>query len=578
MNDLTTRLHALPAKKRALLAQLLKKKAKKESAGEKKSDVSPNPLSRPALREQYDVVILGGGVAGLTLARQIKQARPETTILVVEKRAHPAPQAAFKVGESTIEGGGYYLGEIIGMEKHLRTEQLLKIGLRYFLPAGDNHDIAQRTEVGPFVPLPLPSYQIDRGRFENVLASENLKSGIAFWDASKVEQVSLDSTWHAVTFSHEKEGSHTHYTIKTRWVVDASGRARLLKRQLGLAKAVSHDVNAAWFRVDEPIDVQQWSENPRWRQRMFSGLRRLSTNHLMGAGYWVWLIPLASGSTSIGIVADDTIHPFKQINRRERALSWLKAHEPQCASAISEDKILDFRVLKRYAHSCKHVFSTDRWCITGEAGVFTDPFYSFGFDLIAISNIFITNLIVRELSGEKIEQHVEFYNRFYLDMAFETVLDQYQNQYFFMGNAQVMTAKIVWDFAWYWATLALLIFHPKQLADLDFMLSIKEQLLRFQRLHAEMQDFFRQWASQEQPESSNCYVDYAKIQLMYQLHCDLAAGLTGPALKEQITENLSLLEKAAKIIKAGGRQTAQVEDAESAQLREDLNQIWLGTA
>ncbi len=37
--------------------------------------------------------------------------------------------------------------------------------------------------------------------------------------------------------------------------------------------------------------------------------RWLSTNHLCGPGYWVWLIPLASGSHSVGIVADEKHAP-----------------------------------------------------------------------------------------------------------------------------------------------------------------------------------------------------------------------------------------------------------------------------
>ena len=35
----------------------------------------------------------------------------------------------------------------------------------------------------------------------------------------------------------------------------------------------------------------------------------LSTNHICGEGYWVWLIPLSSGPISIGIVADPRFHP-----------------------------------------------------------------------------------------------------------------------------------------------------------------------------------------------------------------------------------------------------------------------------
>ena len=38
---------------------------------------------------RFDVVILGGGLAGLTLARQLGQERPGVRVFVIEKRAHP---------------------------------------------------------------------------------------------------------------------------------------------------------------------------------------------------------------------------------------------------------------------------------------------------------------------------------------------------------------------------------------------------------------------------------------------------------------------------------------------------------
>ena len=77
----------------------------------------------------------------------------------------------------------------------------------------------------------------------------------------------------------------------------------------------------------------------------------------MGPGYWVWLIRLASDSISIGIVTDPSIHPFDGLNRFERAMDWLRAHEPQCAQIIEEhrEQVLDFRVMKDYAYSTEQV-------------------------------------------------------------------------------------------------------------------------------------------------------------------------------------------------------------------------------
>ncbi len=101
---------------------------------------------RPAA-ERYDVAIMGGGLAGLTLAIQLKRQRPDTSIAVLEKREGPAPLAAFKVGESTVPAGADYFAKVVGMETHLKQRHLVKFGLRFFTPSGTNADISQRGRV-----------------------------------------------------------------------------------------------------------------------------------------------------------------------------------------------------------------------------------------------------------------------------------------------------------------------------------------------------------------------------------------------------------------------------------------------
>src|SRR4051794_13588725 len=112
------------------------------------SSLEIRPLRTAA--EQYDVVILGGGLAGLTLSIQLKRRRPDTSIAVLEKREGPAPLAAFKVGESTVPAGAEYFAKHVGMENHLNQRHLRKFGLRFYTPSEDgNSDITERFEYGP---------------------------------------------------------------------------------------------------------------------------------------------------------------------------------------------------------------------------------------------------------------------------------------------------------------------------------------------------------------------------------------------------------------------------------------------
>jgi flavin-dependent dehydrogenase len=493
--------------------------------------------------ETYDAAILGGGLAGLTLARQLHLEAPHIRVLVVEKRKHPVREAAFKVGESSVEIGAHYLQAVLKLEPHLRAGQLEKLGLRYFFPDGDNRDLARRVELGPPTFPPVPSFQLDRGRLENLLLAELREAGVEVLDDCSVKQIDLQPLNHTIGIE-TRDGQARE--VRARWVVDASGRAGLIKRQLGLTRPADHGANACWFRVPERVMVDDWSDDPAWRARVPSGQRWLSTNHLMGRGYWVWLIPLGSGSTSIGIVADGDLHPFSRLNRFERALDWLREFEPQCAEVVAgyQDRLEDFLALRHYAHSCERCFSPDGWSLVGEAGVFTDPFYSPGSDFIAIGNDCAADLIVRTARGEDIRERAEAFNTNYLRL-FEAFLRLYSGQYPLMGNAQVMTAKAAWDNGAYWAITGLLYFQRRYTRP-EFMQSIDLLMKRFFVLHARMQQLFHAWDLVDQSPCERASANVVDVPFLRRLQASLAAPpMDDDTLRRTLEANFTLLESFA---------------------------------
>ena len=80
-----------------------------------------SPGDQPAA--DHDVSIVGGGAAALTLALEIRRARPTTRILIIEPNAHPVPEITHTVGESTVEVSAHYLRDRLGLGDHLRTAQ-----------------------------------------------------------------------------------------------------------------------------------------------------------------------------------------------------------------------------------------------------------------------------------------------------------------------------------------------------------------------------------------------------------------------------------------------------------------------
>lgn len=490
----------------------------------------------------HDVSIVGGGTAALTLALEIRAARPATRVQIIEPNTHPIPEVTHTVGESTVEVSAHYLRDRIGLADHLSTAQIRKMGLRMFFSNNGNTDIARRMELGGSSFVPQVTYQIDRGRLENELYQRCRSAGIQLV-CGRVRNVALGADGSAHTISYQSGDTLTETT--TRWVVDASGRNRLLPRQLDLRKSNGHHCNAAWLRVATEIDVNRWSDDEGFHSRLVEGDRAMSTNHLMGEGYWVWLIRLASGATSVGIVADPAFHPFDGFNTLEKALAWLRQHEPQCADVLEQhrDAIQDFRVMKKYSHGVTKMYDgAARWCLTGDAGVFLDPLYSSGLDLVAIGNGLITDMIIRELDGEDVVARSQI-----SDTLFRSLTDMwlaiYQDQYLLMGVPSVMTAKVVWDVAFYWGFIGLLYRNNRfvRIADDPEFVPYLQGLID---LSNRVQSFLREWASVETGVATAPFVDlYAPLNFMVTLHTAMIDP--SPAFDEQFDANARLLRQLA---------------------------------
>jgi flavin-dependent dehydrogenase len=496
------------------------------------SDSNPNP----------DVAIMGGGLAGLSLALQLKKRFAGIDVLVVERRPHPVPVAAHKVGESTVEIGAHYFETVLGLKTHLQQDQIRKFGFRFFFSEGQR-DIASVTELGASRVLPVQSYQIDRGVFENFLAEEAQRQGVRFIDNAVVKEMQLSEGAEPHRISWQRGGATE--TASARWLVDACGRAGLIKRRLGLAQNNAHHADAVWFRIKDRIVIDDWSDDPAWRARCTPQERWRSTNHLCGAGYWVWLIPLSSGSHSVGIVADPSIHPLETYNTFDKAMQWLQTYQPRLFDELDGKRHLlqDFAFFKHFSYGCKQVFSADRWALTGEAGLFLDPFYSPGSDFIAIGNTYICELIARDRAGQSLNAHAQLYDQIYHSF-YESTLALYTGQYPMFADPEVLPVKVIWDYTYYWGVLSQLFFQNR-LADLSSMAKLKDELAHCQKLNVAVQDFLRAWSTVSEKRNPAVMLDQAALPWFAELNRSLTDELDDAAFQLRLKQSTRQLRALA---------------------------------
>jgi hypothetical protein len=228
------------------------------------------------------------------------------------------------------------------------------------------------------------------------------------------------------------------------------------------------------------------------------------------------------------------------------------------------DALMDFAFFKNFSYGCRQVFSAERWALTGDAGLFLDPFYSPGSDFIAISNGYITELIRHDQAGESLRLPALFYGEVYRSL-YQSTLALYTDQYRLFGSARVMPIKVLWDITYYWGVMCQLFFQER-LTDYAMFNILREPLSRARQLNTAMQVFMRHWGDETAAipgdpasplDNPAQMLDQAGLAWFAELNRSLGdARLDDAAFAERLRRNIDQLEQlAAEIVGMALRRT-----------------------
>jgi flavin-dependent dehydrogenase len=412
----------------------------------------PQPHSSPAPAADYDVVVIGGAFAGAGFATLLRRFHPAARVLIVER------QERFdrKVGEATVEVSALFLHRALGLYDLMSRGHLPKHGLRFWFTDRPDRGLAEMSEVGPASMPRLPAFQLDRSRLDEQLLATAAAAGCEVARPAKVTAVETGRPCSRLTV--ETAGGERRLTA--RWVVDASGRQTFLARRLGLLEPVdAHPTAALWARWRGVADLDGpavMGGDPR--RPLLPGLavsRRLATNHFCGYGWWIWVIPLAGGETSVGLVYNkELFEPPGDGTLRQRYVDFVTSRaglrELLAGAEIADDDFLAYRHLP-YRSSR---YAGPGWALVGDAAAFLDPYYSPGLDHASISAYATARLIEDDLAGahpeDELGERLDRHNRRFALSYGRWLEALYLGKYEILGDAELTACAYLVETALYY--------------------------------------------------------------------------------------------------------------------------------
>lgn len=323
-----------------------------------------------------DVVVIGGGPAGSATACYLARAGIDCALF--EAVAHPRPH----VGESLVTATTRTLDEL-GMLPIMEREGFVhKYGATWHNYTDDSTFSVRFGEIEqPGVTQPY-SYHVDRGRFDHLLLQQARHLGAEVHERTRVREVLFDGARAAgVALADGTE-------VRCRTVVDASGRATLLGRQLGLKLPDTHFDQfavAGWF-TDVDRGAPALADD-------------LHVYFLPSRRGWAWQIPLSATVTSAGVVAEKAV--FRDSKRRvEQYFAQQVAGSPGFSRALAGARLVQgFNVEGDYSYAMSR-FAGPGWLLAGDAARFVDPIFSSGVSVAFASARFAVDALLAVQAGE----------------------------------------------------------------------------------------------------------------------------------------------------------------------------------
>lgn len=303
----------------------------------------------------YDVAIVGGGPGGAALA--VFLARNGHRCVIFEQAKFPR----YHIGESLIPHT-FGIFERLGLLPQLRASAFpVKHSVRFVSASG-------KESVPFYFSETIPgdrarTWQVERSQFDTMMLDHARANGVEVREQTVIERVLFEAGRAVGVRVIAPAGAVTE--VRARVVVDASGRACVIGRQLGLRSSLPELRKASvwgYFRGGLRLPGLDAGE---------------TTMFLIPGGGWFWYIPLPDDTVSVGLVADPE-YVFAESDDMEGAFAReVRRCAPLAERLVTPERVGPVRGSRHLAYLNRQTCG-DGWVMIGDARAFLDPIYSSG--------------------------------------------------------------------------------------------------------------------------------------------------------------------------------------------------------